>query len=155
MAVSSAAKSKVYICTSTTIPTTLSAFKALTWVEVGEVMEVGEFGDESDVIEFTALGDARVRKFKGPRDAGTLEITCGRSPNDAGQIAVRAALNDDFDRPFKIVLNDKLTTGGTPTGFYFGGSVLGMKTKVGNVKDIVEDTITIGVNTAILEDVAT
>jgi hypothetical protein len=51
------------------------------------VESVGEYGDQSNAVNFEALGDGRVRHSKGARDAGTLAIVCGHDPTDVGQAA--------------------------------------------------------------------
>src|SRR5690349_44957 len=108
MAITTASGSKVYIGpTRTSATDTLAEFKALTpWVLIGEVESLGEFGDQANDISFSAVGDARVRHLKGARDAGTLALTCGRDPLDAGQVALRAAQKTKYEYAFKIVAAD-------------------------------------------------
>ncbi len=64
---------------------TTAEFAALTYTEIGLAETLGEFGDESNNVNFTALGDARVRKAKGARDAGTLALTVAHDPTDAAR----------------------------------------------------------------------
>lgn len=133
----------------------ITAFEALTWTPVGEVEDLGEFGDEASEITFTALANRRVRKFKGTFDAGTVTVQCGSDPADTGQLAMIAAFASDLDYPFRIQLNDKLTNAGTPTTLYFGGKVMSKRRNVGDVENIVRQTYPVGVNTEIIEDPAT
>src|ERR1044072_4808175 len=69
----------------------LAEFQADSYIEVGEIEDLGDFGDESEAITFTALKNSRTRKFKGPRDAGPTEIVVGDAPTDDGQAARVAA----------------------------------------------------------------
>lgn len=131
------------------------AFDALAWTLVGEVEDLGEFGDEASEITFTALANRRVRKFKGTFDAGTVTVQAGSDPADTGQLAMIAAFASDLDYPFRIVLNDKITTGGTGTTLYFGGKVMSKRRNVGNVENVVRQSFPVGINTEIIEVPAT
>lgn len=84
----------------------LADFTATTWTEIKEVEGLGSLGDTAEAINFTALGDGRVRKIKGPRDAGTMELVMGIDASDAGQIAIIAAERTPHDYAFRIALSD-------------------------------------------------
>ena len=131
--------------------TIIAAMELLSWTEVGEVEDLGEFGDEASEITFTALANRRTRKFKGTFNAGTVTVQAGSDFVDAGQAALIAA----FDSPFRIQLNDQLTLAGTPTTLYFGGKVMSKRRNVGNVENVVRQSYPVGVNTQIVEDPAT
>ncbi len=133
----------------------ITAMELVTWVEVGEVEDLGEFGDEASEITFTALANRRTRKFKGTFNAGTVTVQAGSDPADAGQAAMIAAFDSDLDYPFRIQLNDQLTLAGSPTTLYFGGKVMSKRRNVGNVENVVRQSYPVGVNTRIVEDPAT
>lgn len=153
--ITSTAGSKLYIGPVRTAATdTIAEYEALTWVEVKEVENLGEFGDESNAINFLSVGDARTRKLKGARDAGTLAITCGRDPFDAGQVALRAAEKTNFEYAFKIVAADAPDANDSDTAYYFGGLVMSARDNYGTADTVVTTTFNIGINTAILEDTA-
>ena len=154
MTVATAAQSRVYIGTTANAQT-LANFQADTYTEVGEVEDLGEFGDEAEEITFTALADRRVRKFKGSFNAGTVSVQCGSDPRDLGQAAMITALSSDLDYNFKIELNDAITLSGTPTTLFFRGKVMSKRRNVGNVSNIVRQTYNVGVNSAILEQAST
>ncbi len=135
--------------------TVLADFVADSYIEVFEVEDMGEFGDESETITFTSLQDGRVRKFKGPRDAGTMAIVVGDDPNDEGQIAMEAAEATPFDYNFRAILNDAVTLGGTPSEHYFIGKVMSKRRNVGQANNIVRRTFSVGVNSAPLTIPAT
>ena len=92
MAVQTSALSKLYISNASTTVSTQSAFEALTFVEVGEIEDMGEFGSEFSTINFTSLGDRLVRKFKGTEDPGTMTLQMGMDPDDTGQDMLNTAL---------------------------------------------------------------
>jgi hypothetical protein len=101
--VNTAAGSKLYV------GTTAANQATDTYIEVGEVVSIGEFGRSYDSITYNALGDRNVKKFKGQRDDGMISLELGRAPNDAGQAAMLSALDADFDYNFKVTLNDEIT----------------------------------------------
>lgn len=155
MTVNTAAGARLFIG-GTTPASTLIAYRALTWVEVGEVEDLGQLGDESAAVTWTALKDSRVRKFKGPRDAGTIAVVTGDDPNDVGQIAMIAAEQSPADFNFKVVLSDQVVPStGAPSEHYFAGKVMSRRKNIGNVSNVVKDTFSIGINTAIMDSLPT
>ena len=154
MTVQTAAASTLAIGT-TTSATNQSEFEADTYATVGEVEDLGEFGDEAEEVTFTSLNDRRTRKFKGSFNAGTITAVAGFDSNDAGQDAMIAAFASDFDYNFRVQLNDNITGGGTPTTMYFRGKVMSKRRNVGNVSNVVRQTFMVGINSAIIEVAAT
>jgi hypothetical protein len=148
MSVNPAGGARVFIGT-TNIAANLGQFEADSYIEIEEVEDGGQVGDESAAITFTALKDGRVRKFKGPRDAGTLALVVGKDALDEGQAALIAAEGQKFDYNFKIMLNDQITLGGTPTILYFYAKVMSKRDNVGNVSNVVKTTFNLGVNSPI------
>lgn len=153
-----AAGTKIYIGTTAAINFTndaaaLSAFQADAYVEIKNVEDLGEFGDESSEVTFAAIGDSRTRRAKGTRDAGVLALVCGRDPLDLGQQKALDAekVKDAFN--FKVVVNDA-PAGGTPSVYYFRALVMSAKNAFGSVDNIVKVTFNLGINSAILEVVA-
>lgn len=125
MATASTTGAKIYISGSGSSPTANSTaadesdYAALTYVEVGKVESVSEFGDQASTITATTLGDARVRKQKGVRDAGDITVTVLHDPLDNGQKAMIAAEATEFSYAFKVVLADGADANDTDTVFYF------------------------------------
>ena len=68
----------------------ISGFGALSFVEVGQIETLGEFGGSSQIIEFTGLTDVVVQKFKGSFNAGSVSVNLGRDITDAGQVVLQA-----------------------------------------------------------------
>lgn len=154
MGINTAGGSRLFI--GTTAPATDAAsFEADSYVEIEEVEDAGQVGDESQAVNFTALKDGRVQKLKGPRDAGTMAVVCGDSAGDPGQDALIAAEAQPFDYNFKVMLNDALTLSGTPTILYFRGKVMSQRRNIGNVTNVVKRSFNLGVNSAITEIAAT
>lgn len=77
-----------------------------TFVEVGEVVNVPEFGRTYTEIKYNPLNSRGTQKFKGSYDDGNLSVPLGRDTSDAGQAAVIVALDVDADYNFKVLFND-------------------------------------------------
>jgi hypothetical protein len=158
MTISAAAGARVFIGT-TAIPVigpdyidadVLLEFEADSYIEVGEVEDLGEFGDESEEIPFTSLADSRVRKLKGPRDAGSIPIVVGDDVLDDGQAAMEAAERTPLDYNFKIILNDAQTLGGSNSAHYFYGKVMSKRRNVGQANNVIRRTFNVGINSPII-----
>lgn len=150
MTISTAAGAKFYIGGAAEHDA-LADFVAESWTEVGEIENLGEIGDESQVVQFASLSDNRLRKLKGVRDAGTMNIVCGADSSDAGQDAMIAAEAQPLNYSFKIELNDEITVGGTGTTIYFYGQVLSKRRNIGDVNNVIRYNFTTGVNSAPIE----
>jgi len=153
MTVNTAGGAKIYIGpTATSTTDTQGEYEALSYVEVGEVEDLGQVGDEDADVAFTALNDSRVRHFKGPTDGGTIAVVAGDDTTDTGQAAMDAAFaNKTEDYAFKLELADELTLAGTPTTLYFRGKVMSMRRNVGNVSNVVRKNYNVGVNSDFIE----
>jgi len=132
----------------------LTAFEADTYTEVRGAEDLGELGDTRTELPFTPASEAnRTFRRKGSKDGGIIELICGRIADDPGQLALKAAADDDAvdgDRNFKVTLNDA-PEDGTPTIYYFRGIVLDHRTNLGPADNIVRTTFRIGVNSEVLE----
>lgn len=128
----------------------LADFQEDSYVEVGEIENLGEVGDEATDVTFASLKDSRTRHFKGTRDAGTMTIVVGDDPTDEGQDALIAAEAQTFDYNFKVVLNDALTLGGSGSEHYFYGKVMSKRHVFNDVNSITRRNFAIGVNSRIV-----
>lgn len=145
MPVNTAAGAICSIGTKTPMATAV-AYAADTWTEIGEIENLGEFGDQVSAATFTALADRRVRKFKGTYDAGDMTLTIGFSSGDEGQAALNVALKDESssDYNFRVELEDGDI-------FYFAGKVMSRRIATGAAADIVKVNVSIAINTEVLE----
>jgi hypothetical protein len=133
---------------------TIAEFQATSvWTEIGLVESVGQYGDQANSVKFEALGDGRVRKSKGARDAGTLAIVCGHDPTDVGQAALIAAEATNLNYSFKVILPDA-PVGYSDTIQYFRGLVMGKQLNVGNNENIIRNNFSVEINSEIFEETA-
>ncbi len=152
MTINAATGAKLFIGGTQTKKTpTLLDYEEDSYVEVGEIETLGNFGDKSAAINFTSLADSRVRKIKGPRDAGNMAITVGDDATDEGQVAMVAAEASKFDFNFKVVLNDNITQGGDGSVSYFYGKVMSKEKAVGTASNVIKRNFTVDINSEILE----
>ena len=153
MAVYTTAGSTLAIATGSnanTRPADATAFAALTWTLVGEVENLGTFGDTANLVTFLSVADNRVRKRKGARNAGTMEIVCGHDPLDAGQIAMLAASNSQLIHNFRVVENDRADSNDTNSISYFTGLMMSGAKNLGGTDDITKRNFTVEIDSAIV-----
>ncbi|MEQ8309052.1 MAG: hypothetical protein RIE24_07895 [Silicimonas sp.] len=93
-------------------------FNSETWTEIKELEALGSLGDAAEEISFSAIGESRTKRLKGPRSAPPMEVVCGLDYSDAGQQAAIAAEKEIHDYAFKVEFNDA-PDGGTPSERYF------------------------------------
>lgn len=152
MTTSTTAGAKFYIGT-TAAAANLTAFKADTYVEVTEVEDLGEIGDEAEVVSYKVVGSGRVEKRTGTRDAGTLNLVCIRDPLDAGQRALIDASKTDSVYNLKIAVDDA-PAGGTPSTFFFRASVSSAKVTFAGADDMTKIGFSLAITSEVLEEEA-
>ncbi len=119
-------------------------FPSLTFTNIGEVSDLGEFGREYSEVTFNPIGDRRTVKRKGSYNDGNISMTVARVPSDAGQTLLQDALDSDDSYYFEVVLQDGTT-------LYFAAQVMSYTTNVGGVDQITSASVTIGITDDIIE----
>jgi hypothetical protein len=144
---------KVYVCATpvTSATDTAAEFAALTWVEVGGVTSIGEFGDQATSIKSNVISENRVRKLKGSRDAGTLALVCNNDPLDAGQIALLAAEATSFRYGVKVEIPDAQSPTYSDSIFYFAALVMSKQLSVGEADKVISRTFSLDIDSPIVE----
>src|SRR5579872_4354007 len=156
MSINVTAKSKVYISQDAFNGTpSQDDFDAATWIEIGEVTNLGSWGAKGKEVTTVALSDAYTRRLKGSIDSGTVALECNRDPADKGQNAARAAAAAWDTYLFKVELNDKIVPTGDPSFFYFRASVMSAENKFDGADSIIMVTFNLGITGAITEIEAT
>jgi hypothetical protein len=124
---------------------TKAAYEALLpFTEIGRVESYGDFGDERAAVTFNSVGSGRIEKAKGSADAGTLALTVGYDPLDAGQIAVEAALASIQNFAFRVTFPDGSIQ-------YFRGLVMSKRRSVGSADNVIKRVFSIGINSELLD----
>lgn len=76
------------------------------WTEIGQVENYGNHGVSATIVEFTDAATAAVAKLKGSKNYGTMAMTVGSIPSDAGQVIVEAAAESNNHYSIKMVYPD-------------------------------------------------
>lgn len=142
--------SKVFVCaTAQNTDLTSSTYAALTWVQVGKVGNIGDFGATSTMNSYNTLDEPVSQQQKGTAAAGSPQIEVASVAADAGQVILRTfgdPLNQD-NMAIKIERNDQITPStGTNTIFYSRGVVSGPLYPGGGSDDFDLERFTIGLN---------
>ncbi|SMH29750.1 hypothetical protein [Azospirillum agricola] len=147
----STAKMKVYVEAGTECDT-LSEYDALTYVRVGMLLDVGEFGAQYQEVTYTTIDEGVVRRLKGALDNGTFSLSTARVPEDVGQADMLEGLDSYENVNIKVELNDKPTgVGAKPTRFYFPAKIFSYKNQFGDANQVVKANINIGIDGFIIE----
>ncbi|MFJ5297498.1 phage tail tube protein [Pseudomonas sp. NPDC088368] len=125
----------------------LTLLKAITYVKVGEVESIGDYGDTINDVTFASLDSGRSEHLKGLADAGTTDLTIGFDKADTGQLALVDAFYDRsrFDYPFKVEYVDGQVD-------YFAAKVMGNKKTGITTGDVIKRAVTLGINSDIIDD---
>ncbi|MCK8685366.1 phage tail tube protein [Pseudomonas umsongensis] len=127
----------------------ITLLSGLTYVEVGELESIGDYGDTINDVTFAGLAAGRAQHLKGLADAGSSELSIGFDAGDAGQLALVEAFLDRsrYDYPIKVVYVDGETD-------YFAAKVMSNKKTGISVEGVLKRTVTLGINSEIYEVVA-
>lgn len=121
-----------------------SSFTTMTWYEVADITDLGEFGKEYEVISYNPLDKRGTIKRKGSYNNGSIDLELGKASSDAGQQKLDTALDDDDNYSFKIVLQEGTT-------FFFTAKVTKKTTSIGSANNIVSSNVTLEIVGDIIE----
>ena len=119
-------------------------FPSLSYADIGEVTDLGEFGREYNLVTHQPLAERRTVKRKGSFNDGSITLQVARVPGDEGQAKAIVAMDEDEPRAFEIELQDG-------TKLYFAGVVMSYQTNVGGADQITSASIMIEITTEIVE----
>lgn len=138
MTTQSAADTTVHIANGAPATWDVTGFAAQTWLNVGKIKNLGEFGKQFEVISNNYLSQRGTEKRKGTWNAGQLSMEVDLN-GDTGQDMCETALDTDADFSFKVTLQngDK---------YYVRGLVTGFRTMTGGPNDMVRGSLQIELN---------
>jgi len=144
MAIQTFAGSSIAIATTSGVATYDSAgFGAKTYLIVGEVTNVGDFGKTFNVIKHNPINTRYTKKLKGSYDNGTQSVDYAYDGSNAGQTQLTAALGSDASWAIKLTLQDG-------TIFYYTVQVTAAPFKTGSVDSIVMGSATFEIDSDIV-----
>lgn len=155
MSINVTAKSKVSIGAAFNGTPMLTDYTSQTWVEIGEISNLGTWGAKGKEVTAVVLEDGYTRRLKGSIDSGNVALVVLRDPTDVGQNAALAASAVWDTYLFKVELSDAIVEDGNNSIFYFCASVMSAENKFGTADEIIETTFTLGITGAIIEIPAT
>ena len=138
----------VKLSTVAGVPATIDAagFGALTFVEVGEVVDVPEYGPTVQVVESNPLATGVTEKFAGFINYGSVAFGLELDVADAGQILLEAAIPEagtDNPHSFSIEYSDGMIE-------YFVGGVFSYTRAPGSANSMVGSTASVEINSKII-----
>jgi len=119
-------------------------FEALTYTDVGEITNLGEFGKEVTLVTHNPIADRRTRKRKGSFNEGSISLEMARLVSDAGQTILNNGVDLDDSHSFKITLQDG-------TALYFTAQIMSFMTNLGDVDSITSASCTVEIDSAVVE----
>ncbi|SCX27150.1 phage tail tube protein [Agrobacterium rosae] len=155
MGITTTALTKVSVGTTAPFSTAV-AYAGDTWTPVSNIMDVGEAGSEAEIVTGKFVDQAYVRKLKGSRDNGTMELVVARDSADTGYAALVAAEQASGSYNFKIELNDRPSAGASPKNsiFYFSAIVASRRNAFNDADSIVQTTFSLAISGPIIEVLA-
>jgi hypothetical protein len=120
-----------------------ATFGGASYIQIGELVDLGSFGKKYNLVSFNPLGDRKTVKRRGSYNNGTLSLKLGDSILDNGQIALKAAADQDISYAFKVVLQSGTT-------YYFTAQVMGWNLEVGSVDQITGLTVDVEIDNDIV-----
>lgn len=120
---------------------TSPGFAGLTYVEVANVGNIGEYGYNTNMVNYPTLKDILIKKAKGLTDGGNWTVEVARDGADAGQVAFTAAGDPEVRDAYaiKIEFADESV-------HYLRGPIGGPNHPGGGNEDFVRDVYMVGVN---------
>lgn len=120
-----------------------TGFEALTFVDIGEVTAIPEFGRLYSLVTHVALADRQTVKRKGSFNDGSTTIQYAIDESDTGQADVEALIDSDVSQSFRIVLQ-------SGRYIYFIAQIMSNPINIGSVDDITTKSMQIEITDAVL-----
>lgn len=124
-----------------TAPATYDAagYAALTWVAVGEIRDIPEFGKRRNSISFVPL-NGNVQKYGGVTDNGKINIPFLLNTDDAGQIILKSGQSSNA--PISV----RVTTQNGDV-YYFRALVLSFLVNIGDANSMTMGSCELDITT--------
>lgn len=95
---------------SATLPVTYDAAgygaTSITYTAIGEIENYGNHGVTATITEFTPVDTAVVAKMKGSKNYGTMALSVGSIPTNAGQVILKTASESTAHYSAKLTYPD-------------------------------------------------
>ena len=141
MTIQSTAGASIGISSSAPATFNEAGYGALTFTNIGEVTDLGEFGREYNLITHNPIDTRATKKLKGSYNEGQIALTVALDTADAGQNIAKTASTSDADYYFKVTMQNG-------AAYYFPAKVMTFKRAVGSVDNVVTASISLEITTA-------
>lgn len=126
-----------------------AGYSALSYTVVGEITDLGEYGQDGNLITYQSIPTRLDQKLKGSINAGSQALQLGRDITDAGQAILKAAATNgdatvDTNLSFKITYKDGSVD-------YYQALVMSYMNSLGNSNQVTAATCNVELNTNIVE----
>ncbi|KQZ50732.1 hypothetical protein ASD54_11025 [Rhizobium sp. Root149] len=126
-------------------------FTSQVWTEITPIESLGTIGDSAQAITMSVIGNSRLLKAKGTKDAGDMQIVAGVDYADAGQIALLAAAKSQHNFAFKIQFNDAPEgADSTPSSRMFIALVMSANEELAAADNFMKLNATLAINSNIV-----
>lgn len=140
MTVRTSAGSQIAISAATPATFNAAGYGALTFTNIGEITDAGEFGRDYNLVTHNPLASRGTVKKKGSFNEGSMDLKLGLDTDDAGQIIAKAASQSDNDYSIKV-------TSQNGDVYYFQAQVMNFKVNLGSVDNITQAAIKLELTT--------
>lgn len=141
MGVRTSAGSVLAISAATPATFDSTGYAALTYTDIGEITDLGEFGREYALVTHNPVDNRGTVKKKGSFNEGSMTVQLGLDTDDAGQILAKAAAGSDNNYSFEL-------TDQKGDVYYFQAQVMSWKVGVGSVDQITSATMVLELTTS-------
>ncbi|MFZ9960089.1 MAG: hypothetical protein ACO3GP_06825 [Candidatus Limnocylindrus sp.] len=141
MTVKTSAGSTLKVSAGTPATFNAAGYEALTFTAVGEIVNIGEFGREYNLVTHNPVATRGTTKLKGSFNEGAITLQLGLDTDDAGQILLKTASTSDANYAFEVE---------TQNGdvYYFQAQVMSFKVSIGGVDDVTSATVMLEITTS-------
>ena len=141
MTIQSAAGASIGISAAAPATYNVAGYEALTYLNIGEVTDLGEFGREYNLITHNPIDTRATKKLKGSYNEGQISLTVALDTADAGQNLAKTASASDADYSLVVTMQNGAK-------YYFPAKVMSFKIGVGSVDNVVSATISLEITSS-------
>jgi hypothetical protein len=138
---------RLYVSASDPATFDAAGYAALTFTEVGELIDLPEYGPNVTVVESNPLKTGITEKFKGFQNNGSQSMGLEYDSTDAGQLILRTAVigaTKNQQHAIKIEYQDGSID-------YYSCRIFSYTKAPGSANSMVGSTVQVEINTPIIE----
>lgn len=130
---------------SATLPATETeaGYAALTFLTIGELTQIPEYGPEHAVVTHAPLATGVTAKYHGALNNGSVTLPMGHDVTDTGQTALKTALASKARIAFEVTYADGAIE-------YFSGKVMSFR-RSADISQVVGASAMVEIETNIIE----